>query len=167
MALPSGPFRPGNTGARKFSLAGSAGTTSGDTQDDRRHVVSPGPVRLSGSGSVYRGMVFSLTEARLSRDATNAEVRSGAGGSGADLGVLFERHAPAMYRTILAYTGGRVTSPKRRSGRRSRGRRLMLQSCEIHWRGYIGWRSMSRTTNSAGNAATVSPSETRCSSHRS
>jgi RNA polymerase sigma-70 factor (ECF subfamily) len=52
-------------------------------------------------------VVFSLTEARLSRDATNAEVGSDAGGSGADLGALFEAHAPAMYRTILAYTGGR------------------------------------------------------------
>ena len=46
-------------------------------------------------------------EARLSRDATNADVRPGAGGSRVDLEGLFEAHAAAMYRTILAYTGGR------------------------------------------------------------
>lgn len=48
-----------------------------------------------------------MTEARLSRDATNAEVRAREEGSGADLGGLFAAHAPAMYRTIFAYTGGR------------------------------------------------------------
>jgi RNA polymerase sigma-70 factor (ECF subfamily) len=52
-------------------------------------------------------MVLSMTEARLDRDATNAEVRAHAGGSSPALGALFEAHAPAMYRTILAYTGGR------------------------------------------------------------
>jgi RNA polymerase sigma-70 factor (ECF subfamily) len=52
-------------------------------------------------------MVLSDLEARLSRDATNAHVRPEAGGSRVDLGRLFEAHAAAMYRTILAYTGGR------------------------------------------------------------
>jgi RNA polymerase sigma-70 factor (ECF subfamily) len=52
-------------------------------------------------------MVLSKAEARLSRDATNADVMPDAGGWRADLGALFEAHAPAMYRTILAYTGGR------------------------------------------------------------
>jgi RNA polymerase sigma-70 factor (ECF subfamily) len=52
-------------------------------------------------------MVLSEAEARLSRDATNAHVRPDAGGSRVDLAGLFEAHAAAMYRTILAYTGGR------------------------------------------------------------
>jgi RNA polymerase sigma-70 factor (ECF subfamily) len=52
-------------------------------------------------------MVLSKAEARLSRDASNADVRPGARGSRVDLGGLFEMHAAAMYRTILAYTGGR------------------------------------------------------------
>jgi RNA polymerase sigma-70 factor (ECF subfamily) len=52
-------------------------------------------------------MVVSRTEARLSRDATNADVGSDAGGWRPVLGGLFEAHAAAMYRTILAYTGGR------------------------------------------------------------
>jgi RNA polymerase sigma-70 factor, ECF subfamily len=51
-------------------------------------------------------MVISKAEARLNRDATNAKLSSDAGGA-ADLGALFEAHAAAMYRTILAYTGGR------------------------------------------------------------
>jgi RNA polymerase sigma-70 factor, ECF subfamily len=51
---------------------------------------------------------FSFERRRwLSRDATNADVRPDAGGSRVDLGRLFEAHAAAMYRTILAYTGGR------------------------------------------------------------
>lgn len=52
-------------------------------------------------------MVLSKAEARLSRDAMNADVRPDARGSRVDLGGLFEAHAAAMYRTILAYTGGR------------------------------------------------------------
>jgi RNA polymerase sigma-70 factor, ECF subfamily len=52
-------------------------------------------------------MVLSEVEARLSRDATDAHAGPDAGGSRVDLGGLFEAHAPAMYRTILAYTGGR------------------------------------------------------------
>jgi RNA polymerase sigma-70 factor, ECF subfamily len=52
-------------------------------------------------------MVVSMMEARLSRDSTKARVRAREAGSGADLGALFAAHAPAMYRTILAYTGGR------------------------------------------------------------
>jgi RNA polymerase sigma-70 factor (ECF subfamily) len=52
-------------------------------------------------------MVLSEAEARLSRDATNAEVRPDGGRWLADLGALFEAHAASMYRTILAYTGGR------------------------------------------------------------
>jgi RNA polymerase sigma-70 factor (ECF subfamily) len=38
------------------------------------------------------------TEAQLSREATDGTH---------DLGALFESHAPGLYRTILAYTGGR------------------------------------------------------------
>jgi RNA polymerase sigma-70 factor, ECF subfamily len=53
-------------------------------------------------------MVLWEAEARLSRDAKNGHVRSDAGGSRADLRALFEVHASAMYRTILAYTGGRI-----------------------------------------------------------
>jgi RNA polymerase sigma-70 factor (ECF subfamily) len=52
-------------------------------------------------------MDLSKAEARLSPDATNPDVWVGAGGSRMDLGGLFEAHAAAMYRTILAYTGGR------------------------------------------------------------
>jgi RNA polymerase sigma-70 factor, ECF subfamily len=52
-------------------------------------------------------MALSKAEARLSRDATNSDVPD-AGRWRGDLGALFEVHAPAMYRTILAYTGGRV-----------------------------------------------------------
>jgi hypothetical protein len=52
-------------------------------------------------------MIISMTEARLSQDATNANVRCDAVGRLADLGALFEVNAAAMYRTILAYTGGR------------------------------------------------------------
>ena len=52
-------------------------------------------------------MVLSKTETQLSRDATNAGVRPDVGGSRVDLGALFESHSAAMYRTILAYTGGR------------------------------------------------------------
>jgi RNA polymerase sigma-70 factor, ECF subfamily len=52
-------------------------------------------------------MVISQTEARLSRETTNANERPDAAGWLADLGALFEAHAAGMYRTILAYTGGR------------------------------------------------------------
>jgi RNA polymerase sigma-70 factor (ECF subfamily) len=52
-------------------------------------------------------MVVSMSNARMSSDAMTGDVRE-VGGSRADLGALFEAHAPAMYRTILAYTGGRA-----------------------------------------------------------
>ena len=48
-----------------------------------------------------------MTETQLSRDLTNGGVRKEGGASSVDLGALFESHAPAMFRTILAYTGGR------------------------------------------------------------
>jgi len=48
-----------------------------------------------------------MAEAQLSRDTTNGNVGADAGSGGLDLGALFEVHASAMYRTILAYTGGR------------------------------------------------------------
>ena len=48
-----------------------------------------------------------MTNTRLSGDRTNGVVPDVARHAGADLGALFEAHAPAMYRTILAYTGGR------------------------------------------------------------
>src|SRR5688572_21091853 len=53
-------------------------------------------------------MVLSMTETRLGRDATNGGVMNDGGASAVDLGALFEAHASAMYRTILAYTGGRA-----------------------------------------------------------
>jgi RNA polymerase sigma factor (sigma-70 family) len=53
-------------------------------------------------------MVLSMTEMQLSRDATNGTLKDRGGASAVDLGALFESHAPAMYRTILAYTGGRA-----------------------------------------------------------
>jgi RNA polymerase sigma-70 factor (ECF subfamily) len=53
-------------------------------------------------------MASSMTETRLSRDATNGNVTKRGGSSAVDLEALFESHASAMYRTILAYTGGRV-----------------------------------------------------------
>jgi RNA polymerase sigma-70 factor (ECF subfamily) len=52
-------------------------------------------------------MVLSMTETQLSRGPTNGSVRKDGGASAIDLGALFESHAPAMFRTILAYTGGR------------------------------------------------------------
>lgn len=52
-------------------------------------------------------MVVSTVEVRLGPDATNAKVRAREVVSGADLETLFATHASAMYRTILAYTGGR------------------------------------------------------------
>jgi RNA polymerase sigma-70 factor, ECF subfamily len=52
-------------------------------------------------------MVLFMTETQLSRDLTNGGVRKAAEASAVDLGALFESHAPAMFRTILAYTGGR------------------------------------------------------------
>jgi RNA polymerase sigma factor (sigma-70 family) len=53
-------------------------------------------------------MVVSMTEMQLNRDATNGTRKDRGLASAADLGVLFESNAPAMYRTILAYTGGRA-----------------------------------------------------------
>jgi RNA polymerase sigma factor (sigma-70 family) len=53
-------------------------------------------------------MVLSMTETQLSRDTTNGTLKNRGGASAVDLGALFESHAPAMYRTILAYTGGRA-----------------------------------------------------------
>jgi RNA polymerase sigma-70 factor (ECF subfamily) len=53
-------------------------------------------------------MVLSMTEMQLSRDATNGDLKNRGGDSAVDLGALFESHAPAMYRTILAYTSGRA-----------------------------------------------------------
>jgi RNA polymerase sigma factor (sigma-70 family) len=53
-------------------------------------------------------MALSITETWLSRDATNGTVTKGDGSSAVDLAALFDSHAPAMYRTILAYTGGRA-----------------------------------------------------------
>ena len=47
------------------------------------------------------------TEAQLSREATEGEETAGRGGGPLDLGALFEQHAEGLYRTILAYTGGR------------------------------------------------------------
>lgn len=47
-------------------------------------------------------------EAQLSREATDGGHPSDAGAQELDLGVVFESHAPGMYRTILAYTGGRA-----------------------------------------------------------
>jgi RNA polymerase sigma-70 factor (ECF subfamily) len=47
------------------------------------------------------------TEAQLSREATEGEETADRGGDALDLGALFDRHAPGLYRTILAYTGGR------------------------------------------------------------
>ena len=47
-------------------------------------------------------------EAQLSREATDGGHPRDAGAHELDLGVLFESHAPGMYRTILAYTGGRA-----------------------------------------------------------
>jgi len=52
-------------------------------------------------------MALSKAEVRLSPDATNGDVRPGAGGSRVDMGRLFEAHRAAMFRTILAYAGGR------------------------------------------------------------
>jgi RNA polymerase sigma factor (sigma-70 family) len=48
-----------------------------------------------------------LTEARLSRDTTDGTNRRDVSARELDLGALFESHAPGLYRTILAYTGGR------------------------------------------------------------
>ena len=53
-------------------------------------------------------MALSMTEMQLSRDATNGDLKNRGGASAVDLGALFESHASAMYRTILAYTGGRA-----------------------------------------------------------
>jgi RNA polymerase sigma factor (sigma-70 family) len=53
-------------------------------------------------------MVLSMTEIQLNRDATDGTRKNRGAASAVDLGVLFESHAPAMYRTILAYTGGRA-----------------------------------------------------------
>ena len=53
-------------------------------------------------------MVLLMTETQLGRDATTGDVRNDTGAPAADLGALFESHAPAMFRTILAYTGGRA-----------------------------------------------------------
>ena len=53
-------------------------------------------------------MVLSMTEMQLNRDATDGTRKSRGVASAVDLGALFESHAPAMYRTILAYTGGRA-----------------------------------------------------------
>ena len=47
-------------------------------------------------------------EALLSREATDGGDTGDARARELDLGVLFESHAPGMYRTILAYTGGRA-----------------------------------------------------------
>jgi RNA polymerase sigma factor (sigma-70 family) len=49
-----------------------------------------------------------MTEMQLNRDATNGTAKDRGADSAVDLGALFESHAPAMYRTILAYTGGRA-----------------------------------------------------------
>jgi RNA polymerase sigma-70 factor (ECF subfamily) len=47
------------------------------------------------------------TEAQLTRGATNGEETTDRGAQAVDVGALFESHAPELYRTILAYTGGR------------------------------------------------------------
>jgi RNA polymerase sigma factor (sigma-70 family) len=53
-------------------------------------------------------MDLSMTEMQLDRDATNETRKDRGVASTVDLGALFESHAPAMYRTLLAYTGGRA-----------------------------------------------------------
>lgn len=49
-----------------------------------------------------------MTEARLSPDAVHPRSRRAREVEPLDLGDVFEAHAAPMYRTILAYTGGRA-----------------------------------------------------------
>lgn len=49
-----------------------------------------------------------MTETQLNRDATNGTRSSRGVASAVDRGALLESHALSMYRTILAYTGGRA-----------------------------------------------------------
>ena len=53
-------------------------------------------------------MALSMTEMQLDRDSINGTPKDRGADPTVDLGALFESHAPAMYRTILAYTGGRA-----------------------------------------------------------
>jgi RNA polymerase sigma-70 factor (ECF subfamily) len=61
-------------------------------------------------------MAASMMETQLARDATTGDVSDEDGASAADLGALFESHAPAMFRTILAYTGGRADVAEESAG---------------------------------------------------
>ena len=49
-----------------------------------------------------------MTEARLSPEAVHPRSRRAREVEPVDLGAVFEAHAAPMYRTILAYTGGRA-----------------------------------------------------------
>jgi len=49
-----------------------------------------------------------MTEARLSPEAAHPRSRRAREVGPSDLGVIFETHAAPLYRTILAYTGGRA-----------------------------------------------------------
>jgi len=49
-----------------------------------------------------------MTEARLTRDAADPRSRRAHEVESLDLGAVFEIHAAPMFRTILAYTGGRA-----------------------------------------------------------
>lgn len=49
-----------------------------------------------------------MTEARLSPEAAHPSSRRARGVEPLDMGVVFEAHAAPLYRTILAYTGGRA-----------------------------------------------------------
>jgi hypothetical protein len=98
-----------------------------------------------------------MTEARLTPDAVRPERARSRQAEPIDLASVFEAHAAPMYRTILAYTGGRADIAEEAVGEAFARATAQGDSLRDPPPGSTASRSTSRTTNSGASDVIAPP----------